>query len=282
MFKLIKRLIFIGIIVVIWFFSVLLSGNSQEEKSVFIIEKGQGVNAISNNLHEDNLIKNKFVFETWLWLNRSESKVLAGTYYFSPGISIKNLTNLIIQGAENSQISLTLLEGWDRNLISKYLEEFNFSKQEFFNLTNSKTSWQEDYTFLQDSSNNASLEGYIFPDTYYIDTQTTLEDIIRKTLNNFDNKLDKDLREEIEKQDKTIFEVIILASIIEREVPQDEDKKMIADIFLKRLRDNIGLQSDATINFITGKGMAQPTYEDLKIDSPYNTYKYKRQRFLDT
>ena len=58
-------------------------------------------------------------------------------------------------------------------------------------------------------------------------------------------------------------------------VPQDEDKKMIADIFLKRLRDGIGLQSDATINFITNKGMAQPTYEDLKIDSLYNTYKYR-------
>ncbi len=275
MFKLIKRLIFVGIIVAIWFFSVLLSGNSQEEKSIFIIEKGEGVNAISSNLHEANLIKNKFVFETWLWINKLESKVLAGTYYFSSDVSIKNLTNIITQGSENTQTSLTMLEGWDRNLLSKYLEEFNFSKDEFLKLTSSKTSWEEDYAFLQDASSNASLEGYIFPDTYYIDSQTSLDDIIIKSLNNFDNKLDKELRDEIDKQDKTIFEVITLASIIEREVPQDEDKKMIADIFLKRLRDGIGLQSDATINFITNKGMAQPTYEDLKIDSLYNTYKYR-------
>ena len=82
------------------------------------------------------------------------------------------------------------------------------------------------------------------------------------------------MREEIKKQGKTIFEVVSLASIIEREVPNDEDKKMIADIFLKRLNIGMALQSDATINFITGKGMTQPTYDDLKIDSLYNSYLY--------
>jgi len=104
---------------------------------------------------------------------------------------------------------------------------------------------------------------------------TSEEDLIKKTLNNFDKKLKASTRDEISKQGKTIFEVLTLASIIEREVPNKVDKKMIADIFLKRLKVGIGLQSDATINYVTGKGLAQPSYADLEIDSPYNTYKYR-------
>jgi len=76
-------------------------------------------------------------------------------------------------------------------------------------------------------------------------------------------------------QNRNLFETVILASIIEREALYDEDRAMIADIFLKRLDDNIGLQSDATINYITGKKTTRPTFNDLQVDSPYNTYKYR-------
>jgi UPF0755 protein len=128
---------------------------------------------------------------------------------------------------------------------------------------------------LEDAPASATLEGYIFPDTYFVDSYTSTNDFIAKALNNFEKKLTPELREEIASQGKTIFEVVNLASIVEREVPAYADKKMIADIFLKRLDINMGLQSDATINFITGKGTTQPSLDDLETESPYNTYKYR-------
>ena len=83
-----------------------------------------------------------------------------------------------------------------------------------------------------------------------------------------------DLREEIKKQNKTIFEIVVLASIIEKEAGSSKDMKKVSSVFQNRLEIGKALESDATINYITNTGRAQSTYEDLKSDSPYNTYKY--------
>lgn len=276
MTKFIIKLAFVfAIIFVIWFVLTALSGNGTEDEQSFIISSGQGVNEISRNLDDDGLIKNKFVFETWLWLKKSESRVKAGVYNIPADVSIRQLSNIFVLGPQDSQQTVTLLEGWTRQLMADALDKKNIAGDIFMTKTARKADYEENYDFLIDAPNNASLEGYIFPDTYYIDNYTTVDNLISKTLNNFDRKLDEDLRQEIKRQDKTIFEVITLASIVEREVPQFNDKKMIADIFLKRLKVGIGLQSDATVNYVTGKGLAQPTLADLEIDSPYNTYKYR-------
>ena len=274
--KFIFRLAFVFVVVVaIWFFITVVSGNDVKQDKKFIIQEGQGVNQISQELHDSNLIKNKFVFETWLWLKQSEGKVIAGVYNVPADISIRQLTNLITTIQTSSQDAVTLLEGWTRKLMSDEVAIKGMSADMFMDISASAADWKDSYDFLSDAPANASLEGYVFPDTYFIDGSTTELGLIKKTLNNFDRKLSDDLRQEIARQGKTIFEVVNLASIIEREVPEFADKKMIADVFLKRLDAGIGLQSDATINYITGKGMEQPTLDDLQIDSPYNTYKYR-------
>lgn len=275
MIKIIIKFIFIlGFLLGLWFLYFVFTGNSQSESN-FVVENGQGVNQISASLYSEGLIKNKFVFETWLWLKKSENKVVAGVYSLPANISIRQLSNLLLLGPGNSQKSITLIEGWTRQMMADYLDKKSLSGAEFMTLSSSKADWQAEYTFLSDAPSSASLEGYIFPDTYYIDSNKGIENLIVKSLNNFDQKLTSDIRQEIDNQGKTIFEVLTLASIIEREVPKLEDKKKVAGIFLKRLDASIGLQSDATINYITGKGLAQPSYNDLEIDSPYNTYKYR-------
>ena len=271
----IKLILLVGVFFSLWFLTVVISGNELEEDKVFVIETGQGVNQISENLYEQEIIKSKFVFETWLWLKKSESRVLAGSYQLPKDISIRQLTNLLVVGPEQSQGTITLLEGWSRPFMAEAADKVGLSEPEFLKLTNSKLDWEDDYDFLADAPSSATLEGYIFPDTYYIDEYTSVEDLIIKCLNNFNRKLTEDLRDEAARQGKTIFEVITLASIIEREVPAYADKKMIADIFLKRLEVGIGLQSDATINFITGKKDPTPSLDDLAVESPYNTYKYR-------
>lgn len=271
----IKLAVVFLVVLIFWFGLIVFSGNGTEEDSSFVIESGQGVNAISEHLDQEGLIKNKFIFETWLWLKKSESKVKAGVYNIPADTSIRQLANIFVLGPQNSQETVTLLEGWTRQLMGGALDKKGLSGSDFMSQTARKTDYQATYDFLLDAPVSASLEGYIFPDTYYVDKYTSVGNFISKTLNNFDRKLTDDLRDEIARQDKTIFEIVTLASIVEREVPQATDKKMVADIFLKRLEAGIGLQSDATINYITGKGLTQPTAEDLAIDSPYNTYKYR-------
>lgn len=271
--RLIKFLIFISIVVLAWFWWVLNTGNDVDGGRQFTIESGQGVNAISQNLYETDLIKNKFVFETWILAKKVQSNVLAGNYVFPGDISISRLITTILNGPDINDGSVTLVEGWDRNMMAKYLEKQNIDSEEFLRISSDASIWASIYDFLEEAPSESTLEGFIFPDTYFINSDTSAEDLVIKTLNNFNQKIFR-FREEVIKQDTNFFEVVTLASIIEREVPNSEDKKMIADIFLKRLEIGMALQSDATINFVTGKGMTQPTYADLEIDSPYNTYKH--------
>ncbi len=119
-----------------------------------------------------------------------------------------------------------------------------------------------------------NLEGFLFPDTYKFYRETTAKKIIEKMLNNFDKKLSSEIKEEIKSQNKTIFEIIILASMVEKEAGREEDMKKVADVFLNRLEVNHPLQSDATINYVVGEGRNKASHEDLQIDSFYNTYKY--------
>ncbi len=275
MLKLINLII---ILVVIWIGFNLLAGNGQTEARNFVISSGQGVNQISDNLAEQKLIKNQLIFETWIWLNKAEGKMIAGNYKIPANISIKNLVDLLVGGPEDSANYLTIIEGWNRQTdkFQELLAARGFSAPEFLALTADKKTWQDQFSFLADAPAGASLEGYIFPDTYSL-SGLTVSDLVIKTLQNFDRKLTPQMRADIAKQNKTIFEVITLASIIEREASQraedSVDDNMVADIFWKRLAIGMPLQSDATVNFATGKSLTRPTLEDLEVDSAYNTYK---------
>ena len=121
----------------------------------------------------------------------------------------------------------------------------------------------------------ASLEGYLFPDTYEISEGESPEDIIKNILVNFEKKITRELKEAIALKNKSVFEIITMASMIEKEVKTINDKKIVSGILWKRLEDGMPLQVDATINYITGKNHKSALLADLKINSPYNTYKYQ-------
>jgi len=156
-------------------------------------------------------------------------------------------------------IWLTIIEGWRNEEIATLLEkEFNFSSQDFLNVSQS---------------------GYMFPDTYAFPKEASAAAVAKIMLSNFQQKFDENLREAIKKEDLVEEEAIVLASIVEREARYDVDRPMVAGILLNRLRQGMPLQADATVQYALGyqsdsrtwwkKGLAR---DDLKIDSPYNTY----------
>jgi len=202
-----------------------------KESKLFLVQRKQRLFQISENLEEQGLIKDKFLFDFYVILKRGEKKLQAGEYYLSPSMSTATIAKKIISGDTAKEI-LTIPEGWNLRDIGWYFENKGmFMAEEVFELAGfplidyfqikdlpTRNDFSDEFDFLKDKSKNVSLEGYLFPDTYYVERAEELENIVRKMLDNFDKKLIADFREEIQNQNKTIYEIIIMASLLEKEV----------------------------------------------------------------
>ena len=129
----------------------------------------------------------------------------------------------------------------------------------------------EEFAFIPEGK---SLEGFLFPDTYIFTIDATAEEIVIKMLSNFDKRVSSDMRDDLAAEDRSLYEILIFASVVEGEVPSDADRGVVAGIFKNRLDIDMALQSDATIDYIKGEAEIKHTLADLEIDSLYNTYKY--------
>ncbi len=277
---------FLVFFIFIWQQIYLPLNSSDTEDRLFLIERGQNLFQISGNL-EKQVIKDRFSFNLYVFLKGGAGRLQAGEYAFNPSMSIARIADKIISG-DVAKETILIPEGWNLKDIAWYLENKGmFQAEELFELVgfplidyshNSDLSelkdFSSDHDFLTDKPKNIGLEGYLFPDTYEIKRNSSLEEIVRKILDNFGKKLSGELREEIKRQEKTIFEIITIASLIEKEVKTPEEKKIVSGILWKRLKNKIPLQVDATINYITGKKTTKVLIQETKIDSPYNTYKY--------
>lgn len=242
----------------------------------FKIEEGERVKQISANLERERLIAGKDFFEIYIWQKKVASRIQAGNYELSPSMTIPEIVNVFIAGkVKGGDIYITIPEGFSNKEIDRRLAEKGLIREgEFLDFDKKRDIDFSGYEFLRDKPKEIGLQGYYFPDTYIYYKNSSLKDIAKKMLDNFDGKLSFELREEIKKRNESVFEVIILASIIEKEAGFPEDMKKISSVFQNRLGIGQPLESDATINYITGSGRTQSTPEDLQIDSPFNTYKY--------
>lgn len=273
-----RRIIIISIVVVLaamlWFVMSLRPPAGSTGGKTVTVKAGSGVNEISRTLHSASVIRSKLLFETLVWLMEAEADLQAGSYEFSSDDSLLTVIERLRSGKLVARDAVTLIEGWTRAEYRSRLAQEGFSAAEFDNFTSDAAQWGEKYGFINYIPRGASLEGYLFPDTYAVRADRSVEDIVAKMLENFDLKLS--VIGETKRVDmNTIHELVTMASILEKEVRGTDDRRNVADIFYKRLQSEMPLQSDATVNYITGSGRARSTAADLAIDSPYNTYKNK-------
>jgi len=243
------------------------SGSS--ENIEFWAQKGEGDEEIAIRLEDQGIIRNNYFFRLYAIISGNDSKLQAGKYSLSPSMTIPEIIKKFVSGDVIKE-KITILEGWNIKAIEKYLVE-----KEIFNTEDIKNALSKDYRGDFDFLNSSSIEGYLFPDTYSISLEERPEDVVRMILSNFNKKLNAGLREQIISQNKTIFEIITMASIIEKEAKSMDDKKIVSGIFWKRIDAGMALQSCATVNYITGKNDPGVSIKDTQIDSPYNTYLYK-------
>ncbi|MEA3398343.1 MAG: endolytic transglycosylase MltG [Patescibacteria group bacterium] len=292
MLKLIK--IILGGLVIVFLIAYFLYSNAvnkpvnnNSQDVLFVIASGESVDNIANNLYAAGIIKSDFYFKLYVWRQKMQASLQAGDYFLSPRLSIAEIVERLASGeAESRERNLKIIEGWTINDINDYLAKNDFViSEDFFVLAKAGIGdWKlahptgeleiDKFSFFLGAPHNVDLEGYLFPDTYRIYSDASAEDIIAKALNNFDIKLSPDLREVILQQNKSIHEIITMASIIEKEVSAPGDRKLVSGIFWKRIALGMPLQADSTVNYVTRKNTPAITLEDREIDSLFNTYKY--------
>jgi len=259
---------------------ISLPVSSSEENTFFTVSEGQGVKEIAAALKKEGVIRSEFWFEAYVFFDGSSSKFLAGNYYLTPSLNIKEVVEEMTRGHFAPEQTITIIEGWTAAEIADHLESKGLvNKSNFITAANVVDSREiipdKAYDFLTGRPQQQGLEGFLFPDTYRVYEKTTAAEIIEKMLDNFNNKFTEQMRQDTIKGQMTIYQIVTLASIIEKEVRTDSDRKIAAGIFYDRLNLGVALQSDATVNYVTGKKLLQPTNEDINVDSLYNTYKYK-------
>jgi UPF0755 protein len=260
--------LFIGFI--LW--DIYLPKNSLSQKQVvFSIEKGQGSREIALNLQKQGLVKWSSDFRLYVATKGISSQLQAGSYTLSYSMNLPQMVNKFVLG-EVVKIDLVVPEGFGIKDIEKGLLANSNKIYDIYGLK--AKDFKTEFSFLKSAPDSASLEGFLFPDTYEFSYEATKEEIAQKMLSNFDQKLTAGLRQEILKQKKTIFDTTIMASLIEKEVKTNEDKAIVSGILWKRLKSKMPLQVDATILYITEKDSSSVSIDETKIDSPYNTYKY--------
>ena len=279
------KFLLIVLVIILVAQGVFMSKSFPETVSkTFLIEKGEGVLSISKRLDKDKLIESSLLFNLYVAISGNYANLQAGQYSFNQNMNILQIAQKIIKG-ETAKDLVTIPEGWNLRDIAWFFENKGlFQAEEIleitgfpaidYSITNNLPTLRDfqEYDFLQAKSQNVSLEGYIFPDTYELEKNFSVEDFIKKTLDNFDEKIDENLKQEIENQNKTIFEIVTMASLIEREAREIEDKKIVSGILWKRLESNMPLQVDATILYFTGRSTTDILKKDLEANSPYNTY----------
>lgn len=289
--KLLIYLISISIVVATVSITVSVAYNKyikpvdREDKTLIEVEvpMGSSVNDIADILYEKNLIRSASVFKLMADFSNKANKMQAGKYELSKSMTIERIIDELLTGRVSvTTISITIREGDDiRKIASRLANEYkmNFTEEEFIKEAKQIDKYVDSFPILSNipkerHETDFPLEGYLFPDTFYVFADSTPEQIINKLIGEFQRKFDDEIQDKAEQMGLSVDEVVTLASIIQNEGTY-EDFEKISAVFHNRLKMNMRLESCATVNYVLDKEVSQIniTTEDTKIESPYNTYR---------
>jgi len=257
------------------FYSCLFLSPSTRSKNVEItIQPDWKMTEVSSALVERGVIKSTFVF-TLLTEYRGITRFLPGDYSLKQGMSYSDVLNVLLRGPVIQEFVVTVPEGFVINRIAERLTlNTKINGEDFRNLAqNAAHSTDfEDYGFLKDNPIN-SLEGYLFPKTYTVTEEATAKDLIKLMLGQYEKETANFSMSAVAQQrGLTTHNLLTIASLIEAEAKIAEERPLIAAVIYNRLSKNMKLQIDATVQYALPERKPSLSLEDLKVDSPYNTY----------
>ncbi len=249
----------------------------------FVVERGANTTQIASKLKEQNLIQNDTIFKLLSKINGYDGTYRSGTHIVSSELSYDEMMRVLSSNPLTRKVMIPEGKTFTQIVDILYNSKIIKDKAKFIQSANTE---EFDYDFLKGLPDRQyRLEGYLFPDTYEYDYNVSDREILAKMLDNFDKKFKTQYRELIPNLpvEMDIDKVIVLASIIEREAKDPDDRHIIAGVLYNRLSNKDAslkkLQVDASIQYIllknTGSYKERVLYEDLEIDDPYNTYLYE-------
>jgi UPF0755 protein len=244
-----------------------------------VIQPGLNLKKISAILKDNELIESRFGFELYARTTGLASSLQAGSFNLSTGMSYASLVQALMDVSTN-EVQVTVIEGMRLSQIWEDVLKENFPHitfEDWQTATGQDSPLFNDYSHLLGSiPEGQDLEGYLFPDTYRFNADASADVIAETMLLTLERRLaeeDITVPEDFKMENGMSFhELITFASIVQREVRSNEEMKLVAGIFASRIDIGMALQSDATVTYITGGKDPSPTFEETRIDSPYNTY----------
>ncbi len=276
-------------IIAVFFLTIFISGgvlywgiylpkNKSDLEISFSVSSGESFIDIANRLKERSIIKSNYFFIIYGALTQEGRSLMPGIYNLSSSMSIQEILNKLSSGGKDR---ITIIEGWNLRDVAVFLENKGYGTQEeFFSLTGEPPKYKDGEVVSQKEGEmvvkkGMSLEGFLFPDTYFVSLGTPMEEIVQIFLDNFESKIDEEIEELMKNKGLTLFETITIASLLEKEVRTLEDKKIVSGIIRNRMEIGMRLQLDATISYLTGRRSVQIPVTETRINSLYNTYRYE-------
>jgi len=232
------------------------------------------IDAVAEILHANHLIEYKQLFKFYCSISNASNKIAAGSYELSTDYDYRALVKKMNQYSGAAvEVEVMFPEGYTMMQIFEKMEENKVASVE--DLMDAAKNFSYNYSFLNtdELGEQNRLEGYLFPDTYKFYAYMEPSSAINKFLDNYRRRVTPEMEAQAAAMGRTMDEIIIIASLIEKEAGADSERSTIASVIYNRLAQGMPLQIDATVLYATGKQEIDQEAGDLDVDSPYNTYK---------
>lgn len=269
-------LLVLATLIIFGIFRLVWGTSTVQHSGELTIAEGNPAIFIWHQLADQQFTSRTIPWRYHAWRLEAESNLKAGTYQLIQGERVSDVIKRFVSGDTTpNELTITYPEGFTLIQIATRTAAKGIGTQQTFIQAAKPSLFADKYTFLSELPPDRDLEGYLFPDTYRVFADDTPTDVIRRMLANFNEKFSAELFQEAHAMGRTFDQIIIMASIIEREVQKDKDMALVSGVLWQRFDDDAGLAADATIRYILNEWEKPLTQQDLEIDSPYNTRRYR-------
>jgi UPF0755 protein len=268
---LLLALLLLGVFCGIYLLVSAVLGGGEEKPMTVAVEQGDTLSSVADKLEEAGVIQSSKLFKLETRIKGGEMEIKAGEYRFVPGEDSEQILETLSSGESISAFNITVPEGLTLEQTARVVEEEAGIPAEEFETAAERTDYE--YDFLEDPAIRTT-EGFLFPKKYEFERGVDAAQIVDRFLQQY--LLEKEGLVFAEAQDRfnlTEYELVTVASLVEKESANPEERSLIAGVIYNRIRSGMPLQVDATVQYALGKAKEDLKLDDLDVDSPYNTYK---------
>jgi len=247
-----------------------LAKDSKAESRTFVISRGETAGSIAQRLQDDGFIRSALAFSYLLYDTGRETSLQSGTYTISAALTPRELAR-VFEKAPSEQAVLRIIEGWRLSETATAVNKV-FPAISADDFMKAAVVAQRHNTVLAGLAPETSLEGFLFPDTYFFKPTATATQIVDALLDQFELRVGQTLRQAAVDRKTTIYDIVKLGSIVEREARDRKESATIAGVYSNRLDIGMKLDADPTIQYALGD-WRELSLDDLEVESPYNTYR---------